>query len=750
MSQFKSYVFRFALLLALVLGGVGRSGALASTHGLDAMAPQVLSAPDRFGYQHDDGGTVDWIEIQGSGALVEFGGAIQSFSLTAIPIGFTFKFYENEYTELWVNTGGYISFWNQGSTIANVPIPRETLPNDIIAPFWDNLNVNTGGVYTQEFHPAGDGNDYFVVEWYDINTNSYTFEIVLYENGDMLFQYDKLAGITDEATVGIEDPDGVDGLQYQYNDQGPGLAVGKDIWFYRPAPAARVKVLPLYQSGFVINGEASYNFTLRNSGDDATGYDTYDVEAGSSEADWDVSLNGAGSAITIGPLANGDSDDLVLGVEAPDTAQVGEYTTVVMTATSTLDTSEYVTVIVQAAIPVPFAQTYYTPNSNVYLEQIWETNVIVRQANDDPYSGASLSVEGISDDDYLLLWEQSDNDPDKVYTEIEYRVVSRMGVMGAISVLTDSEPLAQTTPRIDAHARSPALAVTPDGKVGVVWTQQERKFGAGTTRRSNIYFALLDGDGNLLTPPGRLNLTNDDNWYSEYPYKDVYIAATSDNYFVVVWLESGGETIKYAVINSSGTQTTANTDFATTSDPNSFWDPALAELGSGRVLLTYTLYDPVSKTYTLTHAVLQSDGSKSSTGTIPGANGWRSRGGWFGWDVLVAWTDPVDNKLAYALLEPSGDTFAVKAGYPKDIPLVDEFLQDYISITMEQTGAVLTWTEQDEQKRLYYALLDQYGDFITEPMIFVAGSSLRQTSTRGFGNASYIGVYQTHLPLVMR
>ena len=71
-----------------------------------------------------------------------------------------------------------------------------------------------------------------------------TFQAVLYQDGDILLQYETLeAGATmDSCTVGIEDQDGVDGLQYLFNASG--LSGGQAVLFSRPAGAQRFKILP--------------------------------------------------------------------------------------------------------------------------------------------------------------------------------------------------------------------------------------------------------------------------------------------------------------------------------------------------------------------------------------------------------------------------------------------------------------------------------------------------------------------------
>jgi hypothetical protein len=66
---------------------------------------------------------------------------------------------------------------------------------------------------------------------------------------------------------------------------------------------------------------------------------------------------------------------------------------------------------------------------------------------------------------------------------------------------------------------------------------------------------------------------------------------------------------------------------------------------------------------------------------------------------------------------------------------------------------VLTWVDLDDQDYLFYALLDQSQAIRTPPMIFISnpwGDPSYQTSDYGFGNAGYLGVYQTSYPYIGR
>lgn len=212
--------------------------------------------PDAMGYEWIDsrepgGPTYDWIEISGTGtSAITYG--VPSFEgddnfSEPVPIGFTFPFYGVGRTECNIDVNGEMllnlgnnwyepypdSGWGSDGNMFNYmyPIPGYTMMPALIAPYWDDLLAVEGvsDVYFQTFGEAPDR--YFVVEWHDlkfcygtVEDTTLTFEVVLHENGDVVFQYqDTGIGQTGSttphddgagATVAIQNDDGDIGLCY--------------------------------------------------------------------------------------------------------------------------------------------------------------------------------------------------------------------------------------------------------------------------------------------------------------------------------------------------------------------------------------------------------------------------------------------------------------------------------------------------------------------------------------------------------
>ncbi|RMG26387.1 MAG: hypothetical protein D6732_21320, partial [Methanobacteriota archaeon] len=175
--------------------------------------------PDAFGHKWIDsdepGGPVfNWIDITSVGTPV----TLSDDDGIQVPLPFTFNFYGIDYTDIAIGSNGYLTFGSNWTDFSNDPIPDPNEPNDIICPFWDDLNPTLGGTI-HYYHDAA--NNQFIVQYTDIQhfggSAPYTFEVILNANGQILFQYLSMQGDLLSATVGIENFDASDGLEVVYN-----------------------------------------------------------------------------------------------------------------------------------------------------------------------------------------------------------------------------------------------------------------------------------------------------------------------------------------------------------------------------------------------------------------------------------------------------------------------------------------------------------------------------------------------------
>ncbi len=133
-------------------------------------------------------------------------------STLQVNLGFTFPFGSvsspNNTSQIYINSNGGLSLSNW-TAYQNAGFP--TNPSTIIAPYWDDLNRTAGGtIRYSTFGTAG--NRHFVVSWnnvprYGNNSSSCSFQVVLYENGDIRFRYSSANTQCngDSATIGIQE-----------------------------------------------------------------------------------------------------------------------------------------------------------------------------------------------------------------------------------------------------------------------------------------------------------------------------------------------------------------------------------------------------------------------------------------------------------------------------------------------------------------------------------------------------------------
>jgi hypothetical protein len=354
---------------------------------------------DHFGYQVDDTIPIQWIDASsGTEVFVDGGDRDDNYS-EAISIGFDIKFYEKTFGELYIGTNGFLTFGEGSESFSNRSIPEDPPPNNLVAAFWDDLDLSTGKVFYKRLDsPSGKS---FVVEWSKVvrynSSELLTFEIILYENGNIRFQYQELNGILNQATVGIEDGDGVDGLLYSYNQAK--LSSGKAIQFKRPPAGPRVKILPLYQSGFAVRGHTSFTAYVRNTNE--KGKDTFDLHVDMCEPGWELSFFGADGIsrltdtdsdglVDTGSLDHGQTRKVILRTIAPDTTNVGEYCRFEVRAISSADAGKCDDAS-SRAVPAGFAQAYADSQAGIYLNLTWKQQAIASQAANF-FTGNTLSI----------------------------------------------------------------------------------------------------------------------------------------------------------------------------------------------------------------------------------------------------------------------------------------------------------------------------------------------------------------------
>jgi len=210
----------------LILEGSFKPGAE-----MEPQFPPVISGhggPDAYGYIWTDsdqpyGPEYQWIDISVNGTIINLGD--DSFS-GPFSLGFDFPFYGNTYSSLYVGSNGLITFGSGSSAFNNVGIPSYGPPNNFIAPWWDDLNPTAGG---QAYYYWDEISQRFIVSFVGVPKYNYggslTFQAVLYPDGQIDLNYSTMERVGPgstmlaQATIGIENSDGTDGLEVVYDAQ---------------------------------------------------------------------------------------------------------------------------------------------------------------------------------------------------------------------------------------------------------------------------------------------------------------------------------------------------------------------------------------------------------------------------------------------------------------------------------------------------------------------------------------------------
>jgi len=178
--------------------------------------------PDTYGYSWVDsdatyGPSYSWVEINTTGTELVLSDDAYS---GALGLGFTFNFYGTGFTDVYVSSNGWLTFDTPTTSASyNYSITNTSAPNNLVAPFWDNLDSDSGNA-GKIYYYADATNNRFIVEFDAVqhypSGNPETFQAILNANGSIVYQY-KTVAYERSCTVGIENGAGDDGLEVVYN-----------------------------------------------------------------------------------------------------------------------------------------------------------------------------------------------------------------------------------------------------------------------------------------------------------------------------------------------------------------------------------------------------------------------------------------------------------------------------------------------------------------------------------------------------
>ncbi|TKJ42429.1 hypothetical protein CEE37_01740 [candidate division LCP-89 bacterium B3_LCP] len=279
---------------------VAVTGALgyANTTGFSTIVGDITympTGPDNYGYMaydHNDAPEFpeyNWVEIcpdsGGPGTLVPF---ISDEQVFHFELPFTFGYYGAQYDSFTVAANGWVGMGVVGpDDYSNSGIPNADGPRCMIASYWEDLSPqrnNSGGVWTW----YDDAENLLIIEYNHIEQyapegNFETFQTVLYDpshyptftgDGRIKVQYKDMSNSsTGEGTVGIENHDQTDGIQYffdgSYDEHASSIVNESAILYTTPMSIPQMVVEVNYVLGSPIpatGGDLFYGIWGENQG----------------------------------------------------------------------------------------------------------------------------------------------------------------------------------------------------------------------------------------------------------------------------------------------------------------------------------------------------------------------------------------------------------------------------------------------------------------------------------------------------
>ena len=721
------------------------------------IALQSSGGPDDYGYTWNNGVPYTWIDAT-SGVHTGLSTDYWDTQVTAaIPLNFSFNFYGNTYTQIYISSAGAAGFDRDSLfeySLGAIPSPDD--PNNMIAPYKGHFRVNYSGsagrVYYKTLGSAP--NRSITIEWYKVQDalgGVFTFETTLYENGNIDFSYQSMVHGNYSYYCGwgaaIENADGSDGLWYRdssYSCQNMSTETGRTARFTHPAPMARVSLLEPYRGSLIKSGASSrFDIVVKNNGD--LGTDTYDIipispwtlHLFAQDGTTPLSDTDGDSNLDTGPVVQGGSVTFIVEIQSPGGLTLGNYGISNLWVYSSLDTGKVKTATMQMAVPAAFAQIYFDTNDGLHFQLLLnKTDAQAQKSPDNPNFGYEPHILELPNKNFFIAWVSNYCESTVCITRLQYSIVNAKGQ----TVKAPTTLLSYTGDNSMYQSVDFSAGVTPDGKIGIAWRLYQYSY-INYSQNTNLFTRILDSEGNTLA--GDINLTNNTAWGTDDTTPNFYaihIAATTDNRFAIAWYRTQRlgtsytnyiSDVYYTVVNGNGSQQIGVTKL--TNDVNggtdSFYYPVVGTLSGNRIIVAW-----VSNTNGSQYKILDTAGQTVKNTTSPNISGYieditqLTNGNTI--LVYTTWNQP--QRIGYAILDTS---YTLLYGPSELSNPASRQGDEAPSVTADPNGnAVITWTGLYPSKHLFYSLVSQNGSVITPPQVIkdAAGEF-------GYINADYHG-----------
>ena len=560
----RTFPFRFTLVFLTILV-LSISPFTSTAFAAPDQQASVLSEPDAFGYRWET--LPNEFPTDPMAGLTKMGWP-STINYVPFPLsGPAFPFYENKYQALSICTNGVILM---GTTACPVQGPMETLPqaepnaiyligSDFTAP---DPSAVKSGIYTGY---QADQNRYAVL-WYHDPTESwgrmFTTLVYLYTNGNIEIRYSlQNVNLPQSFSIGIVNANQDIFLPIAFSDLSFIRSAFPSARSYRIERSFSVERNILLKSqALEVTPGNQYVFPIRlyNAGDrDPAAQITYQITSDNSAC---VILAGGSPLANPVTLAQGSSLALDVSMTIPGGVSPGYYTACQITAAYPNGSQS---VQLSGVLPMPFLQTFnsfdmksvqhsvfHFPDSS----QVLETHM--NNGSDMTPNEQSAAVT-LTNGWMLLVYPQYEQLQTYPGVTLYAQLVDPNGVVGTPVILDQTlNPVSTYLVMGDI-----ALAVSPQGDIGVVWVASVEKDTAAYSISYELKFALLSADGSIKKPPVVLDHKQD----SAEPFAYIYrpaLAANSSGKFGLIW-ETGkhqrgvftDSQLQYLSLDSNGEET---------------------------------------------------------------------------------------------------------------------------------------------------------------------------------------------------
>jgi hypothetical protein len=184
------------------------------------------------------------------------------------------------------------------------------------------------------------------------------------------------------------------------------------------------------------------------------------------------------------------------------------------------------TLTLRTVIPQPFVQIYEDFSAPAVHTKLFGPGGTRHTQMPSRGSDTERAIAALPGGGQVVLWDEYVGDNTWV---MRYAILNSRGDMkgGVRTLLGPGGTLLRNYPYYAG------LAVLPNGRIGIAWTQVEFFRSDSWEYKYNAYFAVIDANGAVVAPPADLTGNND---FGGTEVFDTRIAAAGDR-FAIAWTE---------------------------------------------------------------------------------------------------------------------------------------------------------------------------------------------------------------------